>query len=229
MAVVKLSHIISDVKGSIGGSIFGNTRNQLYIRAKTSQVNRVTPAQGKQRNFITKLTQSWRAKKERSRQQWNVFATNQPATNRVGDVIHLTGFNWFVKLNSNLFLAGQALINNPPSVFEVTIITNSFIVFNNFLQWFFITWQPSSQANIILSVFMTTGLSSGVQPKKNQFRFIVNTPATGLAFLIVTDKYRNVFGNFPAMGSKVWAVLRFTNGLTGAVFNSQPISTILTV
>ncbi len=220
MASIKLAHVVSDIKGSIGGSIFGNTGNQRYLRTKTSQVNRITTAQSKQRSFITSLTQSWRTLSDTQRKLWNGFAENQTTTNRVGDNIQLTGFNWYVKLNSRLFLIAKTLLSIPPLfLIPIGLTATQFTVLHT-PAVIVISWQPFQVGQVVLSVFMTPALSTGVKPKPNQFRFVINKNPGGLNVIFPIAEYNAVFGQLGAVGMQIWCILRYTVIETGAVFET---------
>jgi len=53
------------------------------------------------------------------RAAWGVFASNVPATNKLGEVINLSGYNQFVKSNTVAANAGLAAILGAPTVFTL--------------------------------------------------------------------------------------------------------------
>ena len=215
MAVIKLSHIVSNVKGSIGGSIFGNTGNQMYIRNKTSPVNKVTSTQGKQRQFITSLTQSWRSLADNQRLLWNIFSKEQTLVNRVGDDINMSGFNWYVSLNSNLHLINKPLIIAPLSSslskFIATLGTN----LEQPPGFFGILHLPAVPSGYSYVVYATIGLAKGVKPKDNQFRKVFVNGTAGSVLSILAGGYQSVFGQVGAVGSNIFFKIKVVNNSTG--------------
>ncbi len=204
MAVLKLTSIVSSINGKLNGSLFGNTGNTKYIRNKVTPVNKVSPAQGRQRIFIGSLTQSWRYLTESQRIQWTSFALNHSTTNRVGDVVYLTGFNWYVRLNSNLNLIKESLISVPPSVPSQIFISGMF---------FSIQENPDSMATLVLPntpigyryvIYGTTGIPAGQKPKDNQYRFLALLDLAPAIITVITPAYHRAFGGIPPTGSIIW-------------------------
>lgn len=228
MATIKLAHIVSDVKGSIGGSIFGNTRNQMYIRNKTSQINKVTPAQGRQRQFITSLTQSWRNLTENQRIQWNRFSNQHRTVNRVGNTVHGTGFNWYIKLNSNLNIAGQSLITEPVES-PVFPIFGEFALFAvNAAQIALLGYITPLPAGYTYVTYASTSLPTSTIAKPNMMKFIARESFVGSTFKNVTVQYKNIFGSIGPTGMMINIYTKIVHNASGFAVQT-PIGNVLLI
>ena len=60
MAKIKLSAIVSEMRGKLNGSVFSKNRGGAYIRTKVTPVNPQSLAQGLVRATLTNLSQAWR-------------------------------------------------------------------------------------------------------------------------------------------------------------------------
>jgi hypothetical protein len=120
MALVKFGGGITEMRGSIGGSVFSRNRSGATVRARTTPVNPKTALQSAIRAIISFVSQSWRtATTAAQKAGWAVYAANVPAKNKLGEVISLSGFNQYVKSNVAAQNAGLTAILSAPSVFTL--------------------------------------------------------------------------------------------------------------
>ena len=111
---------ILDARGSIGGQVHSRNRYGSYVRARTTPVNPQSARQSAIRAIVAAVSSQWyTALSQAQRDAWNVFATNVPATNKLGQSINLTGFNQFVKSNVAAANAGQIQITAGPIIFTL--------------------------------------------------------------------------------------------------------------
>lgn len=115
MARVQYGSIITQVAGSIGGVTYQRNAAGSIARA------RVSPAvvgSGKLINApiaTFNLIQAWRALDQSQIDSWDSFAAAHTRENKFGQTKTLSGFNWFISLNSNLAIVGSSLIEDPPT------------------------------------------------------------------------------------------------------------------
>ncbi len=220
MAKLKLTALVSDIAGSVGGSIFAKAGNTHYIRTKTTPVNKVSPTQGAQRQFIGSLTQSWRNLNPNERMLWSAFALNQPTTNRVGDKVTLSGFNWYIKLNSNLHLAGEPIILIPPLVTESIFISGLFFSIVNATNSLAVLHVPPIPINYAYIVYATVSIPLGRKIKDNEYRFIQASKNVGSIIAVLTVNYSKIFGAVGEVGSHIWFKVYAVNLISGMVSDS---------
>lgn len=118
------SPIISQGSGKIGGAVYSHNRSGNYIRNWRSPVNPNTAFQQAVRNAMSALqTRFAQTLTAAQRTGWATFAANVPRTNTLGDSINLTGQQWYVACNTYRLQASVAVVDAPPTVFEMATIT----------------------------------------------------------------------------------------------------------
>lgn len=115
MALIQPGPLASDIRGSMGGSVFSRNRSGLYIRRRVSPVNPATPAQTAARNRISALQAAFRdTLTPAERSAWEALAASTSAVNKLGLGIVLTAQNLFVKINSLVLAAGETRLDTAP-------------------------------------------------------------------------------------------------------------------
>ena len=109
---------IVGVSGSIAGNVYARNRFGNYIRPRTKPVNPRSDRQVEARVRIQLLAEYWHsdAMSDVERGAWNSYAAAVAMKNRIGQTIHLTGFNHFIRSNASLFAAGGALVEPGPAI-----------------------------------------------------------------------------------------------------------------
>lgn len=106
-----------EVRGSMGGVTFSRNRFGQYKRVRAVPVNPNSSRQQGARNRFTALTELWSGTlTEAQRISWNDYAAAVPVTNRLGQSIFLTGFNHYVRSNTQQLQALAARIDSGPIV-----------------------------------------------------------------------------------------------------------------
>lgn len=124
MALAKFGSIITDSRGSIGGttlkwSIAGN-----LITRKATPPRQTTPLQSVTRaNFAMLSRYWWNELDATQRTDWRALAAANPFPNRWGDSFPLTGLAFFIRTNQKLLKAGEGLMADAPADQAVTAIT----------------------------------------------------------------------------------------------------------
>jgi len=148
MALIKFGAGVVGMSGSIGGTTFARNRSGSYARARTKPVNTNTSAQQLVRSVMAQLTTRWsQTLTAIQREAWNLYASNVIMTNRLGEAINLSGFNQYIRSNSNLLRAGFTVVDDGPTIFELpeqdalmaTVVTESnqlvSVAFDDTLTW----------------------------------------------------------------------------------------------
>jgi hypothetical protein len=129
MALVKFGGGVVQMSGSIGGTTYGRNRYGNIARARTTPVNANTARQSAIRAIMSSVSQSWFSILTASqRAAWGVYASNVAATNKLGEVIYLSGYNQFIKSNVAAQNAGLAAISDAPTIFTLPGEDTSFAV-----------------------------------------------------------------------------------------------------
>lgn len=120
MALVKYGAGIVQMSGSIAGDVHARNRFGNYIRPRTKPVNPSTPRQETARAVMAFLAEYWHNDLTAvQRGLWDVYAAAVAMTNRLGETIHLTGFNHFMRTNAARLRYGGATIEAAPTILSL--------------------------------------------------------------------------------------------------------------
>lgn len=120
MALIGFGGGVTEIRGSIGGTVFSRNRYGAIARARTVPVDPGTANQmavralmGQARAaFFDTLTAVQRA-------AWDVYADNVAWTNRLGQTVHLTGYNMYCRTNICLLNAGMDAVADAPTDYSL--------------------------------------------------------------------------------------------------------------
>lgn len=215
MAKVIFSSIIADARGKVGDVIYSKNRAGAYTRATAIVSNPNTTAQQAVRDRIGDLSTAWAALTDTQRYNWEQAVHWYKSTNVFGNAKYPSGFNLYIKLNSNLVQAGQAPLDSPLPPAATLQLSNYSLLAEATGQVFEVDCNLSAvPANYAVVVMATEQLSSG----KNYFRNLLRE----IAVLVPTDvfpadlsaEYVAKFGAFTA-GGKIGFSLITINLSTG--------------
>jgi hypothetical protein len=147
VATIKLGAIASDIRGSIGGTVFSRNGGGAYAKARTKGTDPNTALQQVMRGIMSGMIGAWAALTAAVRADWAVYARQVPFINRLGDAINLSGYNMFVRTKSICELIGATMPAAAPTVMYLSetdptvVITpdasskNVSVAFDNTLPW----------------------------------------------------------------------------------------------
>lgn len=114
-ALIRYGGGVVQMSGSIAGNTFARNRFGNYSRARTKPVNPNSARQVEMRSFMTFFAEEWRETLTAlQRGAWNTYAAAVAMTNRLGETIHLTGFNHFVRSNTVIGDLEGTQVNDGP-------------------------------------------------------------------------------------------------------------------
>lgn len=116
MAQIKLGLALTDIKGKVGGSVFSSNKNGKYFRNNSVGGGRNSAIWDTKKTILGSVAQRWRLLSHDQREAWNLAATQIPKTNKVGDVVYWSGFNYFSSVNSKRLNLGGSVILLPPAL-----------------------------------------------------------------------------------------------------------------
>lgn len=215
MAKLKLSAIVSEMRGKLNGSVFSKNRGGAYVRTKVTPVNPQTLAQGNVRAALTNLSQAWKSLTEAQRLAWNSAVSQFTSTDIFGDIKTPSGINLFNKLNLNLSAISEAPISVPPLAVSVGYFDS-------------LTVAAAAGAGTIAATFSAVGesadqtviveatpcLSPGKSFVKSEFRQIGTFAGTAASPQALGAMWSAKFGSLVA-GQKVFIRLKFVDKNTG--------------
>lgn len=116
MALVKLGGGVADIRGSIGGTTFSRTRYGAIARNRTIPVDPGSAAQTKIRSIASTVRNAWfNTLTAAQRTAWDTYAAGVQMTNRLGEVVNLTGWNHFCRSNMALLYNDKSLVAAGPT------------------------------------------------------------------------------------------------------------------
>ena len=119
-ALVKFGGGITQMSGSIGGTTFARNRYGNYARARTKPINPNSSAQQAVRATLNQLTVRWgQTLTAAQRAAWNLYGSSVAMTNRLGESTFMTGFNHYIRSNSNLLRHELVVVDDGPTIFEL--------------------------------------------------------------------------------------------------------------
>jgi hypothetical protein len=212
---VKFGAIVVDGRGKIGGHVMSKNRAGAYMRTKVTPVNPNTLAQVAVRSRLSGRAIGWRGLTAAQRLQWNAAVASFSRTNIFGDIKQPTGFNLYVKLNSNLLNAGAAVISVPPLPQAVSALL-SLVVTQAPAGATTLTFTATPiPANHQLIIRATAPVSPGKTFVKSEFRQIASLAPAQISPYVATVDYATKFGGPGLAGQKIFVEAYYIHLLTG--------------
>lgn len=112
--------LLGPLSGKMNGIVASHNRGGRYLRTLVIPTNPNTPAQQEVRSIMANLAAAWgEVLTQANRDAWEAYAANVPLTNRLGDAIHVSGQNMFIRCNSARVNAGEARVDQGPATFNM--------------------------------------------------------------------------------------------------------------
>lgn len=215
MAKIKLSAIVSEMRGKLNGSVFSKNRGGAYIRTKVTPVNPQTLAQGIVRATLTALSQGWRGLTEAQRLAWNSAVSQFTGTDIFGDIKTPSGINLYNKLNLNLANIGVGPIATPPNVVGVGYIDSLLVTAAAGAGTISLAYtNVGGAAGQTLVVEATAPMSAGKSFVKSEFRVVNTIPGGTASPAAFGAAYVAKFGAMQ-VGKKVFVRMKYVDNATG--------------
>ena len=113
MAKIKLSALVSDIKGKMEGTVFARNSGGLYMRNNPIGVQKKTAKWGANKSRFASVVSSWRELSARQQAEWNEMAVNYTGHSIFGDDRKRSGYELFVKINQTLITSGLPAVLKP--------------------------------------------------------------------------------------------------------------------
>jgi len=120
MALIRFGGGVVQMSGSIAGNTFARNRFGNYARARTVPTNPMSARQVKMRGILSTLTTRWGdTLSAAQRTAWNLYGSSVVMKNRLGEAVHLTGFNHYLRSNAWRLDLGQTVVDAGPTTFTL--------------------------------------------------------------------------------------------------------------
>lgn len=233
MARVQFGGGISQMRGSIAGTVFSRNANGAYTRSRTAPANPNSPKQVIQRNSFGAISRLWRGLTVEQRQSFIDQAVNYPYVNSVGESSVLTGFQLFQQVNSRLISGNQSTIDTMPAPIEMPGIDSFTNSVNSLAGDLAAGFSSAGSGNVPADCFAlmeaTIPMSAGkYRPKRPDFKLIkVFEAGDSVNAEDVSGNYTGVFGP-RVLGNVFFMRLTLVNQLTGQRSNPVWYRTVTT-
>lgn len=114
-----LSPLLSEASGAVAGLVASHNRGGQYFRARVTPTDPLTTRQAETRANMAALVNLWKSITPAQRASWDLYGSNVPVTNTLGQTIHLTGQQMFIRSNTVRLQLGQTAIADGPSIFNL--------------------------------------------------------------------------------------------------------------
>lgn len=126
MALAKYGGGVVQLSGSIAGNVFFRNRFGNCVRPRTKPVNPHSDRQEAIRAELSYLAEYWHSDlDDTQRGLWGVYAAAVAIKNRLGETIHHTGFNHFIRTNCAKLHIGAPLEPDAPTILSLPEKTTS--------------------------------------------------------------------------------------------------------
>lgn len=228
MAKVTYGEFVTNMSGSVGGTVHSRNKGGSYTKNKVIPSNTYSSYKAAVKNTFAQFSQAWRNLTEDQRIAWNSSTGNYQVIDVLGKLITLSGINLYKSLNQNLATIGVAPISSPPIPAGTLVTSFSTLTAD----------VSDGEINVTMSAVVPTGMkqvieatapvSPGIFNANNKFRVLKVVDAGGLALQDIASEYIIRFGSFPADGSKIFVRVKYINKTTGESSTYSSLSCIVT-
>lgn len=153
MAKIKLSALVSDIKGKMEGTVFARNGGGLYMRNNPIGVQKMTAKWGANKSRFASVVSSWRELSARQQASWNEMAVNYTGHSVFGDDRKRSGYELFVKINQTLITSGLPAVLKPQMPVEFPDLGEPF------------GFMPNNEHIVNEKFLFANGVGSGVGPE----------------------------------------------------------------
>lgn len=219
---IKWGALVVDGRNKVGGQVASKNRAGAYLRNKVTPVNPSSDAQVAQRARLASFAQNWRSLTAAQRTAWNDAVSDYKKTDIFGDIQNPSGFNLYVKLNTNIDNVGETAITSPPSPVGVNIFGSMSLAAAEGAGTIVATVTPETlDADESVIFRATPALSAGKSFVKSEFRQIEVVSAIVGGSVDLETSYVAKFGAVGPAGSKIFVEAIHVNVNTGQVSQRQ--------
>lgn len=201
MAIVKFGVTVVGIRGTVDGLKFSANKSGPYVTGWARSANPRTEFQTAQRSTLGQIPQLWRTLTPGEQLAWDVWAAlpAQDRINSLGEIITVSGFNWFTIINTRLLNMDRAFRKPVPTQTRPTsptILTMQLPFIDRQGAW--VTYAagqfaPDFDQVIEISIHPTRGLSHA--PKQFKQLLLDQNPAdVDAGFVVPYENRINIGG-----------------------------------
>lgn len=107
---IQTSMLVSQMAGSLNGSSVRRSRYGLVLQQKASGLQSNTTSLGIRRSVFASIAFAWNILDPSEKAQWQTHSEENPQSDRFGNAIILSGYNYFVKIQNFLHTVDFAFV-----------------------------------------------------------------------------------------------------------------------
>lgn len=116
--------LLAGMSGSLGGLTFSHNRGGGYVRERAIPTQPNTSFQAVVKGAFGALSTAWSATVTQiQRTAWDLYATNTPLTDKLGQPFTPTGLNMYIRGNTGLLQDERTRIDNGPTTFGLPTVS----------------------------------------------------------------------------------------------------------
>lgn len=243
MAVIQYTGIVNQIRGKLNGSVFNKARNVNTLQRKQQAPRRAVGYSSEPRNIFSNAQRSWKLLTHSQRTQWALCASNNPARDRFGELVNLSGYNQYVKA----YILATYAETTPPAtpytmpappadvngwdfsewLFSISPLGSTVITVNNF-----IVSRDNNDPGFFFIFDVGLPTSEGVTVYYGRFSFVGAGPSPDLTTVSFSQNMGPRFP-YPVQHQAIFARMRIVHAQSGAVVyedvratSANPVSTI---
>ena len=206
MALIKVSALISDIRGKIAGSVFQLSNSGLTLRSNPGQINPQSPSQNSARAITGSVLREWIQLTAAQRARWELFRQYNPILQRNISGLHISAQAMFTKINVIRLHYNLTILTAPSfNKCDLTPIDATLQFSGGAIEIVTDRVMNSSIEFVILST--SPILAASINNPGKSMRLISFTTTSTDTFDI-TSQYLDIFGQVPQPGDNVF--IRFT-------------------
>lgn len=223
MANARFSGIgITAISGRVGDEVFFRNQGGAVIRSYAIPVNTTSVYTDATRGNFGSLSSGWKTLSQAERDTWLIAAKLKTYHNSVSASYKLSGYGLYMKVNQNVFTAGNAPITIYPEPVELYFQDIPFYQSGPDMQFSYVAMAASWH----LYAELTQPLSQGISNFKKYCRQLYSFHSSSSGLKSINFKYNHRFGILPATGERVGFRYWFFNAVTGQKSTPQYSSII---
>lgn len=201
MARAQYGAIITDLKGSLGGTTFqgGNTgkvvKNKGYRRGSNTQTRTYALTQ------LQAVTRAWRSLTSEDRNDWNTRTNDWPFTDKFGNTYYGSGYQFYCAYNMNMLTLGQTVDATPNAIQSAANIGDVYIDSLE-PEAFVLAWDNAVGTNAKVVVYASPQYSAGRNENNPRLTLITTGSGVSMTDIDVTAQYESYYGELK-VGAKV--------------------------
>lgn len=218
MARITYSALVTEIRGSIGGTTFQKNAYGFTVKNKANIIKPDSVLQNIQKRAFNQAIRGWILATATQRTAWNSFAITFPIFAKHNPSSTLTGYAYYIKYNVARIIGGQNVLQDPGTdVGQQTEFTTMFIVTAGVpdLTLEYITTVSSTEIALLHYLTPLNQLTQNFVGSKTRF---MGKSLASDSSLDITAKYAQAFGSFPVDGNRyIWDIVEY-NESTGHIF-----------